>query len=464
MVRLLAESGANLRDTLPDGRSVLHLAATSPVEVLRSLLEFRKRIDLEQRDVDGLTALHYGLLCSAPEETIQLLVRAGADVNAQDNGGISPVGYAVSAQSLPSLKILLAEPETDADPDSNGRCPQPLIWACGNLSLDIVQLLLDRGANADAQWSKQTSDSPLVAALLGEGNTEANKYEDKDKIVRLLVNRGAQVSYKTWFPHGRAICRPLLAACMGANANIIHYLINEGASIQDYGPLMNPPIHFAAVNGIRNVETVVQVSEGDLLAADVADKTSLHWAAQFSHVETLKLILEKTTSSTGEQRRNTINLTDIDGWTPLAWATRPAAGEPWESCQSEPRDVTKTIQYLLAEGADPSVQFTTGQGDDTEIFTPLVMAEICNLPREAIDAIRDAQSHDGEAPVLRPEAAKEFEDPPEEESKNEDASGADKPDNQAGLESTENQSEINEDEDDVDGLDLDGLDDLEDSE
>ncbi|RYC55800.1 hypothetical protein CHU98_g10408 [Xylaria longipes] len=196
--------------------------------------------------------------------------------------------------------------------------------------------------------------------------------------------------------------------------------------------------------------------------------TPLPVAAQFSHIETLNFILEKVASSIKNRRRKYDNIADIDGWTPLAWATRPTVEGFWEHSQTELREITKTVQCLLDEGADGPAQFTIDQGDDAETFTSLTMAELCNLPEEAIHVIKDAQACNGGAHVvaelickrhtrcrggaiyacriityyghpktedgelhafkLRPKCENKFKDPPEENNTGEDAGGAAKSD------------------------------------
>ncbi|KAI8944019.1 hypothetical protein F4801DRAFT_601109 [Xylaria longipes] len=157
-------------------------------------------------------------------------------------------------------------------------------------------------------------------------------------------------------------------------------------------------------------------------------------------------------SSIKNRRRKYDNIADIDGWTPLAWATRPTVEGFWEHSQTELREITKTVQCLLDEGADGPAQFTIDQGDDAETFTSLTMAELCNLPEEAIHVIKDAQAYavgvrymlvgeymamciswdteDGDlhAFKLRPKCENKFKDPPEENNTGEDAGGAAKSD------------------------------------
>ncbi|KAI1121301.1 ankyrin repeat-containing domain protein [Nemania abortiva] len=399
ILRMLAESGADLQDAISEeGRSVLQMATIRGAELLKIVLEFRKRIDLEQLNSWGRTALHDGLLYDASEESIQLLIRAGVNVNVRDEDGLTPVMCAIYRESLTNLKLLLAEPEIDINSHSQAY-PPPLILTCSRLLPDFVQSLLDRGADVNARWLMDMTWSPLIATLMGSANPGENRDELVDKIVRMLVNHGApvRVHYETTPTHHRAITDPLQAACVVANVAMIQYLVGVGAPIDGAGPLKNLPIHFATINGVRNFEAVSQIYQGDLLVTDVAGKTVLHWAAQFSHVETLKFILDKVSSSIKSQRRKYANLPDIDGWTPLAWATRPAIGGLGYEDQSEPREITETIQYLLNEGADPWVQFTIGRGDDAEIFTPLQMAQLCDLPENAINAIKDAQACGGEA-------------------------------------------------------------------
>jgi ankyrin repeat protein len=91
-----------------DGRTALHYAAsTGLAEPMKILLEFHAKI--EQQDDTSTRALHTSVYHGS-EETTQMLVDAGADVNAQTIDGSTPAMFAAAYGKPRALKILLASP------------------------------------------------------------------------------------------------------------------------------------------------------------------------------------------------------------------------------------------------------------------------------------------------------------------------------------------------------------------
>jgi ankyrin repeat protein len=70
------------------GRRLLALRRKN-LEAIRYLL--RKKPDLKAKEADGETALHVAARCDDSPEMMAALIRAGGDVNAQDNDADTPL-------------------------------------------------------------------------------------------------------------------------------------------------------------------------------------------------------------------------------------------------------------------------------------------------------------------------------------------------------------------------------------
>ncbi|XP_019481764.1 PREDICTED: B-cell lymphoma 3 protein [Hipposideros armiger] len=152
VVRLLVMAGASPMALDRHGQTAAHLACEhrSPA-CLRSLLDSAApgTVDLEARNYDGLTALHVAVNTEC-HEAVLLLLERGADIDAVD------------------IK--------------SGR--SPLIHAVENNKLSMVQLLLQHGANVNAQMY---SGSSALHSASGRGLLH---------LVRMLVRSGADSGLK----------------------------------------------------------------------------------------------------------------------------------------------------------------------------------------------------------------------------------------------------------------------------
>ncbi|OTA07286.1 hypothetical protein A9Z42_0082150 [Trichoderma parareesei] len=383
IVRVLAEAGANLNDAHPaTGDTPLHLAVAIDADIARVLLSYREAIDLKKRNAVSRTPL----LAAASwnkMECINLLVRAGADINAQDDWGwtaLSLVSTDSSTAALGVCDLLLSQPKIMID--AKGKAlGTALMMACRSLNHGMMTKLLAHGADPNVSIMGPYSTA-IAAACFPLDEMKDGNMEKTDCIIRELINHGADVNATGGYSIFNAIC----AAAFSAGASTIELLLGKGASVHIPDPLGRLPIHFAAASGIKNFEAAAPVYQGDLMICDKAGKNVLHWAAQFGHVETIKAILERIDSS-GRDRKDYINRGDIDGWTPLCWATRPFAQDLEPNRASERGSYVETVRCLLGQGANPHVKLRMGKGAVAERYTPAQMAELCDAKDEVVSLL-----------------------------------------------------------------------------
>ncbi|KAK4068204.1 uncharacterized protein Triagg1_7447 [Trichoderma aggressivum f. europaeum] len=385
ILRILAEGGANLNDAHPDtGSTPLHFATANDVELAKVILEYRKSVDLEKRNNYGRTPLLYA--CGEDNaDCVKLLVRAGADVNAEDQWGWTVLSLA-SRRALKAdvTDLLLAQPDLKIDAEGSTK-GTALMVSCRSLNREMVTKLLAHGADANVSVKELSyNNTAIKSACIPWKELYTEKKDEMDGIISELIANGADVNAVGGCNIYNAIC----AAAFGGSASTINLLLDKGASAQDPDPLGRLPIHYAAANGVKNFEAIALVHKGDILVCDRAGKNALHWAAQFGNVKTIEAILDLLDSSPNK-RKEYVNQADIDGWTPLCWATRPVVERLGPDSESEPRDYVKTVKFLIEQGADLSVKFTMGTGKNAETFTPVQMARLCGtaVASEIIDML-----------------------------------------------------------------------------
>jgi ankyrin repeat protein len=117
---------------------------------------------------------------SADVEQVRKLISSGADVNATEADGTSPLLWA-SYQSSPDLVAMLLK--AGANPNvANNFGVTPLLQAARNGDAKVIQALLEGGANPDQ--ALRDGETPLMAAARA-GSTDS---------VNLLIKHGADVN------------------------------------------------------------------------------------------------------------------------------------------------------------------------------------------------------------------------------------------------------------------------------
>jgi len=202
VVDLLIDYGAEL--------DIFAAAYLNMPERAAALLEKQPSL-VQTADTRGWTALHYAAERSATE-VAKLLLARGADANARDSKGHTPVDFAshpgpwkpqAATEIIQLLKvhgaeidIFLAASIGDNDQIStllrqdselvrtrDAEGSEPLFYAAKNLHIHTVELLLERGADVNAKRDDgQTAISTAVVHMWDRGGSE---------IVELLRQHGA---------------------------------------------------------------------------------------------------------------------------------------------------------------------------------------------------------------------------------------------------------------------------------
>src|SRR5262249_6351600 len=142
-----------------------------------------QHVDVNTPEADGTTALHWATR-SDDLETVELLIKAGANVKATNRYGMTPLHQACANGSARIVEALL---KAGADP--NSALPEgetALMTAARTGNADTVKVLLEHGADVNPKeaWRGQTA---LMWAA-AEGNSE---------VIRLLLARGADMHVRS---------------------------------------------------------------------------------------------------------------------------------------------------------------------------------------------------------------------------------------------------------------------------
>jgi ankyrin repeat protein len=292
MTVLLAYPGAAAGD---DARLIVAVRQQDH-QAVRQLL--RERADVNARQPDGSTALHWAVYRD-DLELVALLVSGNADVDAANDVGVTPLLMAASAGQGAIVETLvaagalpntaLASGETalmraaragsaaavmaliaagaDVNARERTRGQTALMWAAANARPDVVQALIEAGADVRARSDAASAVYNMGGSRsAGTGNRETTIHQIPQggntpllfaarsgdvASARLLVAAGADVN------EAGVDGNPALTVAMhGGHASLAAFLIDSGADV-NAAPLGYTALHAAVLRGTLRDRNVV---------------------------------------------------------------------------------------------------------------------------------------------------------------------------------------------------------------
>jgi len=184
VIPFLIEVGVNPRHRNNSGHNALRLALDRPREVLSALCFEVPNLDINERDSQGKSVLHYA--CAAGlHNAVQVLLSYGADPALKDHFGTSPLLAAIMLDHSSFLELLCEDKTVLDSQDRLGRTPMHWAAAVGNLA--AMKLLVAMGAKLEGRDKKGRTPF-LLAAFAGhtsvatflrqkKANTEVEDYQ-----------------------------------------------------------------------------------------------------------------------------------------------------------------------------------------------------------------------------------------------------------------------------------------------
>lgn len=226
-------------------------------QTVRTLL--RQRADVNVREPDGTTPLHWAVQADDLEAT-QLLIRAGARVDAANRYRVTPLSLAAVNGNPTIIDTLL---KAGADP--NTVLPEGetvLMTAARSGAVAAVKALLSRGADVNAR-----------EAWLGETALMLAAAENHAEVLDALIEAGADLDGRsapvnlpqlewgvagmstTVFPRGS--WTPLMFAAQQGAVNATRVLADRGADLNLVDPDGTTALSFAIINAHYDVAALL---------------------------------------------------------------------------------------------------------------------------------------------------------------------------------------------------------------
>ena len=334
--------------------------------------------EVDARDLKGETPLHYAAGRNRNPAVVAELVEAGADLNARDSEGNTPL-HASRSNWNPAVAHLLLELGADPTPvNDSGRVANPMDCSYWNTEVfarvataEATAACLAAGADVSAR--NEDEYTPLLLATLhGGAGTDGGSGIEMTAVVTVLLEAGADVNARgnvrnTALHHAAAGKRVETARNRYDHVETpaaVAALLAAGADIHARDLNGNSPLHHAA--SAEGLETVAMLLEAgaDVHARDSEGDTPLLMAAErgFQTPEILEILVEAGADVSDRNER---------GETVLERVLRSPADR-----------VADIVQRLLDLGADanapgissPPLHRAASQGDNPELIRMLLAA------------------------------------------------------------------------------------------
>ena len=172
--QLLIQRGADINHSMKKGDTpLLFTAFANHIEIVRMLLEKGARVDCE--NLQGVTPLMWAA-GKGYIELSQLLIQHGADINHRTKKGDTPLIFAAFANHIEIVNLLVAAGARIDDPDDLGRSALIIVAGSPNGSLEVAQLLMEKGADIN-RVSRNGETAFKLACHIGNADIATYLYE-----------------------------------------------------------------------------------------------------------------------------------------------------------------------------------------------------------------------------------------------------------------------------------------------
>ena len=269
VVSCLLDLGADPNAEGSQGRAPLHAAVATSYQgyagsggirprqprrehrdVARLLLD--RGANANARDDGGATPLHHAAWHSL--KAVDLLLSRGAEVDAVDDMGCTPLHRAASGwlpDTVPIVRRLL-EVGARLEEDHQGATPLDVAACMGRNPREIVDLLIDHGATPAIHHAVALGDVEWTRSLLEQGlSVDESRQREETPIVRAIVDGDVEL-VELLTVHGAEIPHDaVLRAVSRDRGSLVEWLLRRGLPVDGRDTWGRTPLHVAC----RNVNT-----------------------------------------------------------------------------------------------------------------------------------------------------------------------------------------------------------------
>ncbi len=300
---------------------LMHAARSAKVDAVRLLA--RAGADVNAKETwNGQTALMWAA-ADGDSAMVATLLELGADLRAKSNAGTTPFLFAVRKGDLRSVQAMLAA-GAGVNEKRSGDLATPLLTAVINGHADLVDLLLDKGADPNAEGG--TTEVTVVGSKAREVKLSFKTPTFREQL-RDVGTEGGNGRNNSWG-------RPLQAAVHVANWHVSDILIS--VNIDRIRIIKSLLAHGADVNA-RNTDMEPRW-EGARYRRRLVGATAFLLASYSADVEVMRLLLAQG----ADPKINTgVNITPLMAAAGIAWASNQD--------RASEADVLDAVKLLVEE-------------------------------------------------------------------------------------------------------------------
>lgn len=182
--------------------------------------------NVNARDAGGFSPLDTAARNRAPT-IIEMLIAAGADPNAVDNDGFFPLLHAINRNHVPSIEMLAKKGADLEKPTKQGITP--LSWAIGDGKFFAAKALIEAGADVNSRSGYEDVTPLMVASTQLPAKTRSGNLVQGPQpvdLARLMIDKGADVNRKS-----KDGVTALMIAAGHNNAALVGLIAGAGADI-----------------------------------------------------------------------------------------------------------------------------------------------------------------------------------------------------------------------------------------
>ncbi|MGB0953498.1 MAG: ankyrin repeat domain-containing protein, partial [Planctomycetota bacterium] len=341
-----------------DGSTPLMAAAAGQSNTTILDLLLLAGADLEARDPQGWTALMYAANLSEYPKLVAHLIEQGASIEAVDEEGRTPLLIAAAWNPKPAVASYLMLAGSDRTATDEYLDWNPMFWAAAqNPNTEVLSLFLSDEVTVNSV--DDLGESLLMAAA---------SFNPEVAMTQFLLDQGADFAFRS-----KEEVTPLMSAAMNPNPEVTKALLKAGADPKAVDQAGSTALMVAAEFQLEPEVVHLLLQAGcDVAAVDEDRWTALHFASETMNPDIMDILIAagaKVDARTadmdtalilagGYSENLEVALALLEAGADLEAANDSRMTPLLQACMSNGIGM---VRFLLEQGADPTAVSFNGQ-------------------------------------------------------------------------------------------------------